>query len=46
MSDETTDVTVFRDATQVAGTGELMVDLQGGVKRFGCGDAANFNVGH
>ena len=28
-------VDVFADATQVAGTGELMLDLQGVVKRFG-----------
>ena len=35
MSEPTTDATVFADATQVGGTGEVMIELQGVVKRFG-----------
>jgi len=32
---EATDTTVFTDATQVAGTGDVMIELDGVVKRFG-----------
>jgi general L-amino acid transport system ATP-binding protein len=35
MSEPTTGDTVFADATAAGGTGELMLDLQGVVKRFG-----------
>ena len=35
MTEPTTDETVFADATAVGGTGEVMLDLQGVVKRFG-----------
>jgi general L-amino acid transport system ATP-binding protein len=40
MSDAT-ESTVFADATQVAGTGDVMIELQGVVKRFGTFTALN-----
>ena len=35
MSDSVRPAEMFADATQVAGTGEVMIELQGVVKRFG-----------
>jgi general L-amino acid transport system ATP-binding protein len=40
-TEHTTDTTVFADATQVKGTGEVMIELEGVVKRFGSFTALN-----